>query len=440
MHNMNQDILMELKTARPMSFQRRNKTLESQGLCSAINSTILDLEVRQRVRKAKDKNTFTLAVERIVADLVVSAYAVESRWAYRSLCNDKFAGELIKAVTFRKVMGLMLVAGYVEQAKGGNQSNPFHVAGGLSNAFYPGLACRYRATDSLLAIASQYGVEKTSISRHYARAMPANVVRLRAASVRQRGNKISGQAMSVKDCTEVFELRNQVRQINRYLNRQYLEGAVFSGYYRSFNMGNQPDFNWNKGGRLYNPGNDSHQTLKKAARLSKIKINNESVCEIDVNASYLSIFYGLLGYPLPTKTDLYKVRGLHREIVKAWISSAFGKGQFPTRWPAKAKAELKAEGICTAKLTMVQVGQRVCKAIPIMAQLPKTGINWADLMFKESCAIISTMESLRDGYNIPAYSMHDGLIVPVSARAIAEKEMVRAFADFGIECRVKTHA
>ena len=72
-----------------------------------------------------------------------------------------------------------------------------------------------------------------------------------------------------------------------------------------------------------------------------------------------------------------------------------------------------------------------------MRFLPKSGITWGDLMFKESCAIISAMESLRDSYNIPAYSMHDGLIVPLSARDIAEKEVVQAFARFGIECRVK---
>ena len=434
---MNKEILFELKTARPMSFQRRNKTLESQALCSVITRTILGLEIRHRARKAKDKKTFRLAVELIVADLMVSAGTVESRWAYRSLCNDKFSGEWIKAVTFRKVMGLLEAAGYVEQARGGNHSNPFHVVGGLSKAFNPGLACRYRATDSLLAVASQHGVEGGAISIHYATALPANVLRLKAASVRQQGNKTSGQAMTVKDCAEVFELRSQVRQINRYLNRQYLEGAIFSGYYRSFNMGDQPDFNWNKGGRLYNPGNDSHQRLKKEDRLSNIKINNESVCEVDVNASYLSIFYGLLGHSLPAKTDLYEVHDLNREIVKAWISAAFGKGKLPSRWPPKAKAELKSKGICTAKLTMTKVGERVCRAIPIMAQLPSTGITWADLMYKESCAIISAMESLRDSYDIPAYSMHDGLIVPQSARDIASKEMVRAFAGFGLECRVK---
>ena len=106
-------------------------------------------------------------------------------------------------------------------------------------------------------------------------------------------------------------------------------------------MGDQLDFNWDKGGRLYNPGDDSHQRIKKEDRLTGIKINNESVCEIDVNASYLSIFYGLLGHPLPNKKDLYKVRGLHREIVKAWISTAFGKGQFPSRWPSLTSCPVK---------------------------------------------------------------------------------------------------
>ena len=440
MRNIIKERFPALKSARSMSFQRRNKTLQSQNLYSTVAETILSFEVRLRSRKAKDEKTFMLAIELILADLLVSSGGDKSSWAYRSLCNDKFVGELVKAVTFKKVMSLLKSAGYVEHVKGGNCSNPFHIAGGASTPFTPGIASRYRATRDLLAIASDCGIEHKDISRHYSTKLPVRVVRLKAASSRQQATKSRGQAMRVNDSEEVRALQNQVRQINRYLNCQYMDGAIFSGYYRSFNMGDQLDFNWDKGGRLYNPGDDSHQRIKKEDRLTGIKINNESVCEIDVNASYLSIFYGLLGHPLPNKKDLYKVRGLHREIVKAWISTAFGKGQFPSRWPAKAKAALKAKGICTAKLTMVQVGQRVCKAIPIMTQLPKTGINWADLMFKESCAIISTMESLRDGYNIPAYSMHDGLIVPVSARAIAEKEMVRAFADLGIECRVKTHA
>jgi len=47
------------------------------------------------------------------------------------------------------------------------------------------------------------------------------------------------------------------------------------------------------------------------------------------------------------------------------------------------------------------------------------------------------MVSLRENFNIPAYSMHDGLIVPLSGKEIAAKEIMRAFDDLGLECRVK---
>ena len=58
-------------------------------------------------------------------------------------------------------------------------------------------------------------------------------------------------------------------------------------------------------------------------------------------------------------------------------------------------------------------------------------------MFKESEAIIGAMVSLRENFNIPAYSMHDGLIVPLSGKDIAANEIMRAFDDLGLECRVK---
>lgn len=89
------------------------------------------------------------------------------------------------------------------------------------------------------------------------------------------------------------------------------------------------------------------------------------------------------------------------------------------------------------KLTMTKVGSRVCEAIPILKLLDTSNITWADLMYQESRAIISTMDSLRENYNIPAYSMHDGLIVPVSSKEIVANEIKRAFDNIGLECRVK---
>lgn len=427
----------ELMAASKMSFLRRNKSLESKEFCSVITKELLACETRRRSRKAKDRQSFMLGVEIILADLMVGIDKVPSRWVYRPTGNDMFSNEVVKRVTFRKIISLMQIAGFIEQAKGGNQSNPFYSGKGGSKPFYPGLATRFRVTEHLLTIASNYGVTPNNITHHYLRRLPTNVIRLRATSITQQGRKFKGRQMAVKPSFELDQLSRDIKIINQYLDKQHLENAVFSGYYRTFNLGDQPDFYWNKGGRLSCPGKDNYQELKKQYRLSNIKINNESIAEVDINASYLSIFYGLTGRKLPAKDDLYQVPGLHRTIVKAWITAAFGKGTFPTRWPSNAKAQLVAKGICLNNLTMKQVGQRVCAAIPVLKQLPTSRITWADLMYKESEAIILAMESLRENFNIPAYSMHDGLIVPLSGKDIAANEIMRAFDELGLECRVK---
>ena len=435
--NESQEIFKELNDAVHMGFQRRNKSMESKNLCVTITNHILDIETRGRSRKRKDKLSFMLGVELILADLMVASSIVESRWVYRSSGNDRFSHELVKRVTFKKVINLMESGGLVERARGGNHSNPFHNGEGKSKAFNPGLATRFRVTESLLSIAATYGIEPENIPQHYLRTLPTNVIKKRASPITQHGRRVNGRVMPVVRSDEHESLARDVKVINRYLDKQHLENAVFSGYYRSFNMGDEPSFNWDKGGRLYSPGKDSYQKLKKEQRISIMRINHEPVAEVDINASYLSIFYGMNGYPLPAKEDLYKVPGLHRSIVKAWINSAFGKGALPTRWPSEAKAELIANGICMDKLTMTRVGSRICTAIPILKLLATSKITWADLMYLESCAIISAMDSLRENFNIPAYSMRDGLIVPVSGKEIAANEIMRAFDDLGLECRVK---
>ena len=435
--NQSQEIFKELNEAIHMGFQCRNESMESKNLCVTITNHIINIETRRRCRRLKDALSFKLGVELILADLMFALDIVESRWVYRSSGNDRFSHELVKRVTFKKVINLMEAAGLVERAKGGNHSNPFHNGEDKSKAFNPGLATRFRVTKLLLSIAATHGIEPENISQHYLRALPTNVIKKRASPITQHGRRVNGRMMSVVRSDEHESLARDVKVINRYLDKQHLENTVFSGYYRSFNMGDDPSFNWNKGGRLYSPGKDSYQKLKKEQRLSNMRINHEPVAEVDINASYLSIFYGMNAYRLPLKEDLYKVPGLHRKIVKAWINAAFGKGTYPTRWPSEAKAELIANGICMDKLTMTNVGSRVCDAIPVLKLLDTSKIIWADLMYQESRAIISAMDSLRENFNIPAYSMHDGLIVPVSGKEIAANEIMRAFDDLGLECRVK---
>ena len=433
----NEERYKELLAATYISLNQTNKSSKSMDLCALVTKSILKVESRKRNRKAIDEVAFRVGVERILSSLMLAAAVVESRWAYRSMCNNSFSGEVVKGDTFKKIISLLETIGYIEKNEGSNHSNPFHIDHPESNKFHPGLATRLRATNKLLSLAESIGITKDTTVYHYKQCLPTNVIKKKAKSMNRHGKKISGRQMVVKRDKTVMILETEILSINEYLNNQDFEGGIFNGYIRTFNMGDEPYFDWNKGGRISCPGKDSYQKMQKKVRLKTIKVNNESVAEVDINASYLSIFYGLSGHSLPKKDDLYAVPGLHRDIVKTWITTAFGKGTFPSRWPSKAKAELINKGISLNKLTMREVGQIVCEAIPVLQRLPTSNIKWADLMFKESEAIISAMVSLRENFNIPAYSMHDGLIVPLSGKDIAANEIMRAFDDFGLECRVK---
>ena len=47
--------------------------------------------------------------------------------------------------------------------------------------------------------------------------------------------------------------------------------------------------------------------------------------------------------------------------------------------------------------------------------------TWAELMYQESVAIISTMLRLKREHQIPSLSVHDSLIVPISKQKVAEE-------------------
>ena len=427
----------ELNQAIYLTFQQRNKTKESQELSNSVGQLLQSIETRKRARKQKDLRSFVLAVELVIAGLLYAWTRNEHGWTFRALCNNKFVGEPIKVDTFKKVISLLESIRYIEIDKGSNHSNPFYSQGAKCTQYVPGLASRFRATENLLSMANKQGITLDNINRHYQRKLPTNVIKKKACSVKRYGKKVDGRLMKIERDTTVYRLEQQVKQINSYLDKQQLGGAIFCGYHRVFNMGDIPLFNWDKGGRLNCPGQDSYQRLKKQQRLTTVTINGEPVVEVDINASYLSIYHGILGRPLPKRDDIYDIPGLHRDIVKAWITAAFGNNKLPIRWPSAAKTKLLDKGICMSGLTMTKVGKIVCEHIPIMELLPDSELTWADFMYTESYAIIAAMETLRDNHDIPAYSMHDGLMVPVSACHTTAREIIRAFRDLDLPCRVK---
>ena len=207
----------------------------------------------------------------------------------------------------------------------------------------------------------------------------------------------------------------------------------FYGLKRIFNEGDRSDFHWNMGGRLYAIGESHYQWLKKEKRLD-IKINQEPVVEIDINASFLRILHGLLSYELPTGEDIYAMEEIHREVVKSWVKSTLGHTGFHTSWSSKAIESIQKAGIKRPKsLTYKSLKPMIFNKYPVLSDWPNCGIRWSRLMYEESEGIIEVMRHLNN-HNVPALPVHDSLIVPSSAREFTEATFRTVFEHrFGVE-------
>jgi hypothetical protein len=217
-------------------------------------------------------------------------------------------------------------------------------------------------------------------------------------------------------------LEAEVHEINRFIDQHDLAGGTHRGYRRIFNCGDQPDFAWNKGGRLYSQGEDSYQRLHKDARL-KMLIDGQPVVEIDVRASFLTILHAQCGIRLDLSRDPYAIEGLPRSVVKAWVTMTLGHDKFHTRWPREISAEyLEEHGKkIGAVYPLRDVHQAVTRALPLLAEWPGLPLSCFDLMYIESVAIIGTMLRLMRERSVVCLSVHDSIIVLLSERDTATR-------------------
>lgn len=286
-----------------MSLQRKRKSGAAMALAGDIKSRMEAIEDRKRARRSDDDVSFLNCIDHMLADLLRASFLGESPWVYRSTNTNSFSGASVGYKTFVSCLSLMSSCGFIEVWRGGSVKNPFYDGSRGSQAFNPGLASRIKATPSLIGIARRHSVTKSSYYDHYVVDKPKALIRLKAFSTWSEGSKIKGGSMSFDVCNATKHFEGVVSSFNDYLFRQEIAGGVFSGYQMIFNEGDKDGFNWNRGGRLYSLGDDSYQMMKKAKRL-RMTFNSEPVSEIDVNASWLTVFAGLVSQKLP-KGDPY---------------------------------------------------------------------------------------------------------------------------------------
>jgi hypothetical protein len=180
--------------------------------------------------------------------------------------------------------------------------------------------------------------------------------------------------------------------LNSFFDAFSLRGGVHRGFIRVFNNGDHPKFNWNMGGRLYSYGENNYQQMDRADRL-RMTINHDRVCEIDIRASYLTIFHALYGVDFDATEDPYVVPGLGeeaRDVVKMWITASFGNNAPITKWPRELTAKYRERTGKTLgkRYAASKISEKVIERFPLLARLGESvnGIErgWAELMYIEA--------------------------------------------------------
>jgi hypothetical protein len=370
------------------------------------------------------------AIGAFLADLLMAQGNQDSGgWLRLSLAKNDFKKP--SPVSYRMFGGLRTAwkaAGLIEERAGYSGKRGFGNPGPIV-----GSMTRFRATPKLLKVSKERGVLIHDVQDHFfiEFEMPSELVQLTSPSGLTRNT------------AEAKGLRNEVAELNAHFATHKLEGARHIGWVRKFHGASPDKYMLNRGGRLYSqppmPATN-YQNMPQERRL-KLRMDGEPVSEIDISASYLTIFYAAHGKRIEMSDAYRNIVGpdaLDRAIVKFWVNASFGNSSLITKWSPKLKKAFaqryREDGwtIDGKKYPVRSVREKTLSFHPLLGQwgtklAPNMPWSWGHLMFSESRVIISTMLRLAREHNIPAAPVHDSLIVPRSKEVIAYRILDEQF-------------
>jgi hypothetical protein len=420
----------ELQAATHATLRAHATSDEAKALVAKLAAMVENHGVSTGSRKNRRKGTagrLGYATGAFLANLLRPLEAEEPNgWVYRSMHAKSFTGAAVSHRTFTQLVDGLTELALIERVAGHRVSS--------EDADIGQYAARFRATPALLNLCVERGVAPTAALDHFEFEydLPKHPIELRATKVGSfySNTKPVGRPIEFARTPTVVTLEGEVRELNEFFAKQTLRGGAHEGYIRIFHNGDDPYFDWNLGGRLYSQHfSESYQVLS-ADKRARMTINGEPVEEIDIRASYLTIFLSLHRIQLDTQRDPYLLNGLgasDRPAVKAWMVATFGNTKPIRRWPPQMlqkSPELKQYRVAT----ITEAALAHYPALKSWGQ-PLNGRvhGWADLMWLESAAMISTMLHLKRDHAIPSLSVHDSLIVPASKVDTACKELMPRF-------------
>ncbi len=379
--------------------------VQTIALKVASHEVAVGARANKRITSSK---TLDSTIERFLGDLL-RAHTVEKTkgFIFRSMRPEAFTGGEVGFRTFTRVVASLTDLALIESFRGFQAMHDPSIR----------KSTRFRATQRLLDLCSDHGLAVAEFHQHFFAPLPEHPLQLRAASQRSSyGDKVRGRPIKFEVTPATERLESEVKALNAFFEEFDLRGGTHRGYLRVFNNGDDPKFKWNMGGRLYSYGEGNYQQIDGADRL-RMTINGDPVCEIDIRASYLTIFHALHGKQLDPARDPYDIPGLGleaRDVVKMWVTATFGNNAPITKWPRDLVADYKERtGHKLGKrYAASKVAESVLQQFPLLAQLvdkPENG--WAKLMYIEAQAMTDTLLELMHE-RIPSLAVHDSLIVP----------------------------
>jgi hypothetical protein len=295
---------------------------------------------------------------------------------------------------------------------------------------------RYKAAAKLLAACAEYGITPDNVNDHFwiEFEMPAELVQLTSPSGPTTTNFITKR------------MRKEVAELNEFISQHTIGPRLIRhmGWVRKFHRADHPDFNWNKGGRLYaQPPFGNYQNKPESERVM-LSLGGAKCVEIDISSSYLTIFYAWHDIQLNLEEDAYQgilgPSALDREVAKYWVNASFGNCSLLSKWTngiveeferKLARKDLTSHGFSPKNYSMKVIREKILKRHPLLenwgSKIRGRVRDWSDLMFTESEAIIRTMLTLKRQHGVPSLPVYDAVIVPQTKAEIARTVLTEQF-------------
>jgi len=421
----------ELQAASYATLRAHATSDEAKTLVAKLASMVEDCTIKAGLRKNKRTGTASkleYATGAFLADLLrpLGTEKPNGGWVYRSLNKTTFTGAAVTRRTFEQLVDGLKGLAFLDHVPG-------HKVAVDRYEDTTQYASRFRATPALLRFCSEQGVDPAKAVEHFEFEydLPKHPVELRARKEKDYHSKTkpTGRVMEFERTEAIENIENGVRELNAFFAEQTLRGGSHHGYVRIFSNGDDPDFEWDKGGRFYSQHfTDSYQVMGSERR-RMMTINGEPVAEIDISASYLTIFLSMHGIQLDITKDPYEVPGFpeeHREAVKQWFVATFGNSKPIRKWPSRMLKDTPE----LSQYRVASITDAIMSKYPAMATWgqPLDGriVSWAELMFWESDVMFGAMLKLMYIDKTASLSVHDSLIVPASKVEVASDAITRS--------------